>query len=76
MLLNVTITGPSSYRGESTGETGTYSLNGKELIWESGPLKGVMPDGFVTTYEIREGVPTISYGRPGNTEASFCQNKP
>lgn len=74
MLLNVTITGDSTYRGEASGETGTYSLNGNTLTWDSGPLKGIMPDGFTTVFEVREGVPTISYLGTSGSEASFCQN--
>lgn len=74
MLLNVTVTGASTYRGEESGETGTYSLKGNALTWESGPLKGIMPDGFTTIYEVREGVPTISYLGTTGSEASFCEN--
>jgi hypothetical protein len=76
MLLNVTVTGPTTYRGESTGEDGTYALEGTSLSWLSGPLQGIMPDGFTSTYEVREGTPTISYGKPGNTEATVCENAP
>ncbi len=76
MLLNVTVTGATSYRGEASGEDGTYSLNGTSLTWESGPLVGIMPDGFSTIYEVRNGTPTISYTGTSGGEAAFCENTP
>jgi hypothetical protein len=76
MMLNVTVTGPGRYRGEDSGRTGKYTLVGRDLTWTSGPLKGILPEDFRAIYEVRNGTPTISYGRPDEMEASFCENVP
>lgn len=74
MLLNFTVTGPSTYR-QDDGKTGAYSYTPatKAFVFTSGPLKGIMPDGFKSIYELRKGTPTVSYVGTSGGEASFCE---
>lgn len=75
LLLNFTVTGPASYAGYD-GTPGTYVLDAatREVVFGSGTLKGVMPEGFKAVYEVRHGIPTLSYIGTSGSEASFCQN--
>jgi hypothetical protein len=76
MMLNFTVTGADTYVGSASGESGTYALSGKSLTWASGPLVGIMPDGFTAIYEVRGGIPTVSYVSGRGAEAAFCENAP
>lgn len=75
MGLNFTVTGPGQYVGlDNVRGTFTYNPATKEVVFRSGPLQGVMPDGFKSIYEVRQGKPTLSFiGRSG-AEASFCEH--
>jgi len=75
MLLNFSITGPSSYRQTDGGKTGSYRYTPatKAFAFTSGPLQGIMPDGFTAIYEVRNGTPTVSYRGRSGFEASFCE---
>lgn len=72
--LNVTVTGPSSYVATADGSQGEYALNGRNLTWISGLMKGAMPDGFTSIYKVRDGTPTIAFMGSGGSEAAFCEN--
>jgi hypothetical protein len=72
--LNVTVTGPTTYTAVADGSTGEYALSGTNLTWVSGLMKGAMPDGFTTLYEVRQGIPTIAFMSGRGAEAAFCQN--
>lgn len=75
LTLNFTVLGPDSYKGYD-GTPGAYRLDPAtgEVVFVSGTLEGVMPDGFKAVYEVREGVPTLSYISGRGAEAAFCQN--
>ncbi|MGE0007760.1 MAG: hypothetical protein AB7S92_19540 [Parvibaculaceae bacterium] len=76
LTFNFTVLGPDSYKGyDDTPGTYSHDTASGEVTFTSGTLSGAMPDGFKAIYEIREGVPTLSYisGRSG-AEALFCQN--
>ena len=71
--LNFSVTGPSSYVGIESGEAGEYALAGEALTWVSGSMSGVMPDGFTTVYQVRQGNPTVSFVGKSGSEAAFCE---
>jgi hypothetical protein len=75
LLLNFTVTGPDSYAGYD-GTPGNFEFDPStgEVVFISGPLHGIMPDGFKAVYEVRDGVPTLSYISARGAEAAFCQN--
>ncbi len=73
-IMNFTVVGPGSYKGydDSAGE---YSIDAAgEVTFTSGTLEGVMPDGYKAVYEVREGIPTLSFISNRGSEAAFCQN--
>ncbi|WP_157894686.1 hypothetical protein [Aquibium oceanicum] len=73
LTLNFTVDGPGTYTGYD-GASGTYSVDALGAVtFLSGPLQGVMPDGFVASYEVRQGIPTLSYISGRGAEAAFCQ---
>ncbi|HEX2591630.1 MAG TPA: hypothetical protein VHL34_09050 [Rhizomicrobium sp.] len=73
MLMNFTVTGAGTYKG-SDNSTGKFTLTGNTVTFTSGSLNGVMPDGFVAKYEIRKGIPTVSFVGPSGAEAQFCEH--
>jgi hypothetical protein len=74
MLLNFTIRDATQYTG-SDGKAGTYSFDSKttRIVFKGGFLDGVMPKGFYTIYHEPQGMPTVSFRGPSNSEASYCQ---
>lgn len=75
LTFNFSVSGPGAYTGYD-GSAGTYALDPStgEVVFASGTLAGAMPDGFKAVYEVREGIPTLSYISPRGAEALFCQN--
>lgn len=72
--LNFNVTGPGSYTGYD-GAPGTFTISADgQVTFESGPLQGVMPDGFIARYEVRQGRPTLSYISGRGAEAAFCEH--
>jgi hypothetical protein len=75
MDLNFTVTGPDTYTGIG-GEPGTfgYDPSSAQMTFQSGPLAGVMPNGFIARYEVREFTgPTVSFVSDRGAEAAFCE---
>lgn len=72
--LNITVTGATSYTAAADGSDGEYALSGSDVTWVSGLMKGSMPDGFTTLYEVRHGVPTIAFISARGAEAAFCEH--
>ena len=73
LLMNFTVTGQDTYKG-SDDSTGHFALSGNRVNFTSGTLNGVMPDGFVANYVIRQGIPTVSFVGPSGAEAQFCEH--
>ncbi|PWR18822.1 hypothetical protein [Zavarzinia compransoris] len=74
LTLNFTVTGPGTYKGYD-GSAGEYSISeASEVTFTSGTLAGALPDGFKAVYEVRQGVPTLSFVSGRGSEAAFCQN--
>lgn len=74
LLMNFTVTGPNAYKG-SDNSMGNFSVTGGGNVnFLSGSLNGVMPHGFVSKYEVRKGVPTVSFVGPSGAEAQYCEH--
>lgn len=73
MLMNFTVTGAGTYRG-SDNSIGHFMLTGNTIDFTSGTLHGAMPEGFVSKYEIRKGIPTVSFVGRSGFEAQFCEH--
>jgi hypothetical protein len=73
LLMNFTVTGSGTYKG-SDDSIGHFTLTGNRVNFTSGSLNGVMPDGFVANYVMRQGVPTVSFVGPSGAEAQFCEH--
>ncbi len=74
MGLNFKVTGPGRYTN-ADGKAGvfTYNASTKAIVFTTGPLSNIMPDGFKAIYEVRQGKPTVSYIGTSGSEASFCE---
>jgi hypothetical protein len=71
--LNFQVDSATSYTSVAQGTTGEYALSGRDLTWVSGFMKGAMPDGFTTIYEVRNGNPTVAFISGRGSEAAFCE---
>jgi hypothetical protein len=74
MLMNFNVTGPGSYTDPDGKQRGSFTMGAGGLVtFKGGHLDGVMPTGFVAKYYTPKGRPTVSFGKPGNLEAAFCE---
>jgi hypothetical protein len=75
MLLNFKVIAEGRYSNEDGNEKGTFAYDPASgvVTFKGGHLDGVMPDGFKSVYQERQGKPVLSFiGRSGG-EAAFCE---
>ena len=72
--MNFSVRSSNQYTG-SDGKPGDYSYDAAStrVIFKTGALNGVMPEGFYAVYYAPGGRPTVSFRSARGSEASFCQ---
>jgi len=73
--LNFTVTSGHRYTG-SDGNAGTYTMDAASgrVVFNSGFLQQVLPDGFHWTYHLmKDGRPAASIRNSSDNEVSYCE---